>query len=526
MDDGAILAGLDSEPEAFAVFYRRHVEALLAYVERCTQDRDMAAEVCAEAFATALVCAHRFDREGGPAADWLYGIADRLLAHAERSGRVEGRAQRRLGMAWLGPGTDFVDALEEELVAAAQFRAGRRAHRPRLALPRTPVLIGVAALAVAVALVALSAGDDRPAVPRRAATAPPPPAGAAFPLVPMRPLVSCAEPATESLAKRTAVDGIALLRRPQREADAIPFPPTRLPIGSFDPGATRSPAHGQRWSTVHVVPSSRVAANGDCGVRGGPGACLVADAREFSCFTREELSGGRALAKGPQGTVVGIVPDGVDHVTILGEGPPVGADVSENVYEAYVDDLAGSGIELKFHRLDGDGCHRDVAPALLTRLPTLRATTQPGALPRAALDALRIYPLDTVVEDAARFWGRDRGVEFWVVPVVPLGPERCAPATSACIVAVTADGRADAECVLAEERGVDAWRLVPLLAGHAAIYGVVPDAVTGARVTIDGRTAKVDARDNVLAGVLPFPYRDTAKTRVELIRSPVAGSEP
>jgi hypothetical protein len=61
----------------------------------------------------------------------------------------------------------------------------------------------------------------------------------------------------------------------------------------------------------------------------------------------------------------------------------------------------------------------------------------------------------------------------------------------------------------------------------------VPDGVTGARVSIGGQPAEASARENVVGGVLPFPYSDTAKTRVVLLRGPqappsvvVVGSEP
>lgn len=74
--------------------------------------------------------------------------------------------------------------------------------------------------------------------------------------------------------------------------------------------------------------------------------------------------------------------------------------------------------------------------------------------------------------------------------------------------------------MLGEERRRDAWRVTLLLRGHAAIYGIVPDGVTGVRVTIDGETAEVAARDNVVGGVLPFPYRD--KSRVAYVRGSAA----
>jgi hypothetical protein len=93
----------------------------------------------------------------------------------------------------------------------------------------------------------------------------------------------------------------------------------------------------------------------------------------------------------------------------------------------------------------------------------------------------------------------------------------CAPATRVCVVAVPEDSFADGACVLGDDPDEE-WRLAPLLPGRAAIYGVVPDGVTRVRVTIGEVSGEVDARDNVVGGVLPFPYSDTADTDVELLR--------
>ena len=96
--DDDLLAATRSEPEAFAVFYRRHVHALLAYFVRRTRDADLAADLTAETFAAALDGAHRHRPEKGPGAAWLYGIAKRTLVSAALQGAVEDRARRRLGM--------------------------------------------------------------------------------------------------------------------------------------------------------------------------------------------------------------------------------------------------------------------------------------------------------------------------------------------------------------------------------------------------------------------------------------------
>jgi RNA polymerase sigma factor (sigma-70 family) len=83
---------------SFAVFYRRHVEGVLAFFARRTRDAELAADLTAETFAGALVARGRFDPGRGSAPAWLYGIALHKLAHAQRRAGAERRARRRLGM--------------------------------------------------------------------------------------------------------------------------------------------------------------------------------------------------------------------------------------------------------------------------------------------------------------------------------------------------------------------------------------------------------------------------------------------
>jgi Sigma-70 region 2 len=501
-DDESILAALEREPEAYALFYRRHVGALLADLRR--RDPDRAADACAETFATALLHANRFDPERASAAEWLNDIARGLLDR----GQVSDRVRRRLGMAALAPGEGFVDSLEEELVEAARYLATRR--RPA----RPPVPAGVGALAaivlVAAALVAVfvlsrGGGDagDRASQPF---------SNAAFPLLPMQPLRTCDRPARQPLLGRGEFRGIALLDRRRRSADALPVASSRLPIGTFDERATR------RAGGLHVVPSTQVSIYGVCGEDHGPGTCLVAD-RGFRCFEIADVHAGRAVARTRSGTLVGLVPDRVGRVTLSVPGHTVTADVEQNVFDVQLDAIRGTPIELALEPSDDCG-RRTVAPELRRRIPALREQAQPGyVLPAAAAGVIRerwAGRIHAVAADDARLWGTEHGVDVWVVPVVPAGQAGCAPATRACVIALPADSRPHGMC---EERGDgEEWWLGPLLPGVAAIYGVVPGHVSRVRVTIDGVIGEVEARDGVVGGVLPFPWRDDAETRVELLR--------
>ncbi len=125
--DDDLLAATRAEPEAFAVFYRRHVDALLAYFARRTRDAELAADLTAETFAAALDGAHRHRPDKGPAVAWLYGIARRQLSHAARRGAGEDRARRRLGMAPLqltDEALERVEALATADASAALIRDG------------------------------------------------------------------------------------------------------------------------------------------------------------------------------------------------------------------------------------------------------------------------------------------------------------------------------------------------------------------------------------------------------------------
>src|SRR5215212_5799611 len=89
------------EAGSFAVFYRRHVEDLVAFFMRRTRNAELAADLTAETFAAALVARARFDPGRGSASAWLFGIALNKLARVERREVAERRARRRLGMEWI-----------------------------------------------------------------------------------------------------------------------------------------------------------------------------------------------------------------------------------------------------------------------------------------------------------------------------------------------------------------------------------------------------------------------------------------
>jgi RNA polymerase sigma-70 factor (ECF subfamily) len=84
------------DPEAFAIFYRRHVRQVMAFCARQVA-ADEVGDLVSEVFATALVYRRRFDPGRGMAAAWLVGIASHKVADARRRGAVEARTYQRIG---------------------------------------------------------------------------------------------------------------------------------------------------------------------------------------------------------------------------------------------------------------------------------------------------------------------------------------------------------------------------------------------------------------------------------------------
>ena len=97
---------------SFECFYVRHVDALLGFFARRTRDAELAADLTAETFAAALGARRRYRPEKGAANAWLYGIAMKKLADAQRRGYAENRARRRLGMERLELTDDDIARIE------------------------------------------------------------------------------------------------------------------------------------------------------------------------------------------------------------------------------------------------------------------------------------------------------------------------------------------------------------------------------------------------------------------------------
>jgi RNA polymerase sigma factor (sigma-70 family) len=110
--DEDLLQAAQRDPDAFGVFYRRYEARVLAFFLARTGDAEVAADLAAETFASALSASHRFRPRSEPAVAWLFGIARNTLAMSRRRGRVEARARRRLGMPSLLLDDEVVERIE------------------------------------------------------------------------------------------------------------------------------------------------------------------------------------------------------------------------------------------------------------------------------------------------------------------------------------------------------------------------------------------------------------------------------
>lgn len=112
-DDVELIVRSWDEPEAFGMVFERHAETLLGYFARRTLDPETAAELTAETFAQAFASRKRFRDQGLGAIGWLYGIARHQLGRFFRTGAVDARARRRLGMPEREVSADDYERIEE-----------------------------------------------------------------------------------------------------------------------------------------------------------------------------------------------------------------------------------------------------------------------------------------------------------------------------------------------------------------------------------------------------------------------------
>jgi RNA polymerase sigma factor (sigma-70 family) len=113
--DAELLVAARRDAHAFALFYRRHVPAVLRFFGSRVADREAAADLMAETFAAALISIERYRPTDAEAASWLFAIARHKLTDSIRRGRVRDDARRKLGLERLELDDDDLARIDELL---------------------------------------------------------------------------------------------------------------------------------------------------------------------------------------------------------------------------------------------------------------------------------------------------------------------------------------------------------------------------------------------------------------------------
>jgi RNA polymerase sigma factor (sigma-70 family) len=142
MDDAGLLrAAAAGDADAFATFYRRHLQVVVGFAARATGGSETAADLAGEVFAAALEGCGRYEAQYESAVPWLIGIANNKLRESRRRGRVQDAVRRRLQMRPIELSDDDlerVDAMasasQSDLLAAVEMLppAERDAVRARV----------------------------------------------------------------------------------------------------------------------------------------------------------------------------------------------------------------------------------------------------------------------------------------------------------------------------------------------------------------------------------------------------------
>ena len=418
-----------------------------------------------------------------------------------------------------GPMDDFLRALEVELTAAARRKAARRARPwwrrgPRLLLPR-PSLVAVAgvallAIALGVAVAALRGGGDRTAAPGPAP---------GTPLRALAPISACPrdtgpQPGADVTPWESAM---AVFRRRQHEPDGLAVPSggnagdplTWVPLSRWAPSSIRRPALGLLREPVQLVPGTGSPGAPGCGRRGSgtqPVVCMVDAVRAGTrCFTLADVRRGRALALLDPDTslVAGLVPDGVQQVTLRWGGHTIAAAVTENLFQTTLPGAAaGTPVRVTF----GDaGCQTtSAAPELRRVVPALTLDSNGQVLPpKISGFVVRGRGISAA---EARLVRSASSVRFWVVPA---SPQRCADGrvlgtpVQACALAATTSELLGITCANARDIARGSLTFADRGGGDIVAVGLAPPGTDAAVVPTPKGTAILPASEGVISGFLP-----------------------
>ncbi|MEU8823761.1 RNA polymerase sigma factor [Streptomyces sp. NPDC048636] len=139
--DASLIERSRDEPEAFAVLFDRHAEAVHRYAAR-RLGAEAADDLMAETFTTAFQRRHGYDLARDDARPWLFGIATNLISRHRRA-----EARRFRALAGLPVPAEHEEAVADRVAARVSAQGVRRelaAAVARLSARHRDVLLLVA----------------------------------------------------------------------------------------------------------------------------------------------------------------------------------------------------------------------------------------------------------------------------------------------------------------------------------------------------------------------------------------------
>ena len=120
--DRELLPLVGSDPVAFEVFYRRHIDLVIRFTAKRVREPADVADIVSSTFLTVISASAKYDPERGEPTAWLLGIAARLIANSSR------RRGRELSAIGKFAGRQFIDANDIERLEEKIDATNRRAE--------------------------------------------------------------------------------------------------------------------------------------------------------------------------------------------------------------------------------------------------------------------------------------------------------------------------------------------------------------------------------------------------------------
>ena len=452
---------------------------------------------------------------------------------------------------------DFLADLETQLGAAAAGSLRRR-RRPALHVLRPMIVVAIAATAVVAFVLAATSGVE----PERAADPAPPSSGGTL-VTPQQAVPSgdCAtlDETTDAPPPQSLVGNLAVLRRPQGEADRLRPNHTVPPVTGFDPRFVR----GAVSSEVTLVASggivSRACSDGEsrAAATEGPGVCVIVefDQPRTACWTLAQITNHRAVAVTMDDLAIALLPDGVREVTFDTGRERDTYAVTDNVVIANVEGLrAGKQFRLATRELRATVCGDaaaeggDLPSELKAAIPVLNDRENLETAPDEVIDLLSRAGAARVWADQAHRLHAGDETGAWLVPVADSLFSECAEGTvhaprefegpGACLVGFVGDDVAGAFCAdLDDFGGVGA---IDAPGGRRLVMGFLPHGVhiveMGGEAVLGGVDPPRGADAGLIdrGGTLDFVYRgfperidpaDVKSNRISVIASDLGLAE-